>query len=116
MELKLRNGDYIPDGAGGLERATGTEEVLARVLFRLTARKGGLPFLPELGSELYKVLRERPSARLTAAQQYVSAALEEENVTVTDVRFEDNGTSARLMVSLLYQGEQLSVTTTLRGG
>lgn len=113
MELKLKNGDYIPDGAGGLVRAEGAEGVLARVLFRLTARRGGLSFLPELGSELHKVLRERPSARMAAAQQYVAAALEEEDVTVTDVSLEDNGTSARLTVSLLWQGEQLSVTTTL---
>ena len=39
--------------------------------------------------------------------------LEEEDVTVTDVSLEDNGTSARLTVSLIWQGEQLSVTTTL---
>ena len=115
MELKLKNGDYIPDGAGGLMRGTGAEEVLARVLFRLTARRGGLPLLPELGSNLYKVLRERPSARLAAARQYVTEALETENVTVTDVKLEDVEESIRLIVSLLWQGEELLVTTTLRG-
>ena len=115
MELKLKNGDYIPDGAGGLMRGTGAEEVLARVLFRLTARRGGLPLLPELGSNLYKVLRERPSARLAAARQYVTEALEAENVTVTDVKLEDVEESIRLIVSLLWQGEELLVTTTLRG-
>lgn len=116
MELKLKNGDYVPDGAGGLAAGTGAEEILSRVLFRLTARRGGLPFLPELGSELYKVLREKPSARLAAARQYVSRALEGENVTVTDVRLEDMGRSARLTVSLLWQGEELSVSTMLKGG
>ena len=116
MELKLKNGDYVPDGAGGLLGGSGAEEILARVLFRLTARRGGLPFLPELGSELYLVLREKPSARLAAARQYVAQALEGEDVTVTDVRLEDEGRSARLTVSLLWQGEELSVTTTLRGG
>ena len=115
MELKLKNGDYIPDGAGGLMRGTGAEEVLARVLFRLTARRGGLPLLPELGSNLYKVLRERPSARLAAARQYVTEALETENVTVTDVKLEDVEESIRLIVSLLWQGEELLVTTTLKG-
>ena len=100
MELKLKNGDYIPDGVGGLAEGSGAEEVLARVLFRLTAR----------------MLREKPSARLAAARQYVVRALEGENVTVTDVRLEDEGRSARLTVSLLWQGEALSVTTTLQGG
>ena len=32
MELKLQNGDYLPDGAGGVEGCAGAEEVLARVL------------------------------------------------------------------------------------
>ena len=31
MELKLVNGDYVPDGAGGLCRLSGAEEVLGRV-------------------------------------------------------------------------------------
>jgi DNA-binding MarR family transcriptional regulator len=53
MELKLKNRDYCPDGSGGLERGDGAQAVLARVLFRLTARRGALPFLPELGSRLH---------------------------------------------------------------
>ena len=48
MELKLENGDYVPDGKGGHVRLGGAEEVLARVLFRLTARRGAVPFLPAL--------------------------------------------------------------------
>ena len=48
MERKLAGGDYVPDGVGGFVGLSGGEEVLARVLFRLTARRGGLPFLPRL--------------------------------------------------------------------
>ena len=40
MELKLRNGDYVPDGVGGLKRVEGREALLQRVLFKLTARRG----------------------------------------------------------------------------
>ncbi len=58
MERKLVEGDYIPDGMGGLTVLSGGEEVLARVLYRLTARRGGLPFLPGLGSRLYLLGRE----------------------------------------------------------
>ena len=116
MELKLKNGDYIPDGAGGLAEGTGAEEVLARVLFRLTARRGALPFLPELGSELYRVLREKPSARLAAAKQYVAQALEQEDVEITDVTLAETERGAQLTISLLWQGEELSVTTRLEGG
>ena len=78
MERMLRDGDYVPDGAGGLETAEGAEEVLARVLFRLTARRGAMPFLPGLGSRLHEVIREKPGARQTLCARYVAQALEEE--------------------------------------
>lgn len=116
MELKLKNGDYIPDGAGGMERSEGAEEVLARVLFRLTARRGALPFLPSLGSQLHRILREKPSARLAAAKQYVAQALEEESqVQITDVTLTETASGAEITVSLLWQGEELTVTTLVEG-
>lgn len=116
MELKLKNGDYLPDGAGGVEECSGAEEVLARVLFRLTARRGALPFLPELGSQLYRVLREKPSARLAAAKQYVAQALEEETeVRVTDVALTDTPQGLEITVKLLWQGEELAVSTVVGG-
>ena len=52
MERKIQEGDYVPDGQGGLTVLSGREEALARALFRLTARRGSLPFLPRLGSRL----------------------------------------------------------------
>ena len=55
MELKIRNGDYIADGIGGERRADGAEALLERALFRLSVRRGSFPFLPELGSELYRL-------------------------------------------------------------
>lgn len=116
MELKLKNGDYVPDGGGGMEQAEGAEEVLARVLFRLTARRGALPFLPDLGSQLHLILREKPSARLAAAKQYVAQALEEETqVSVTDVALTDTDLGIEITVGLLWQGEQLSVRAIVGG-
>lgn len=55
MGLSLRNGDYVPDGTGGLRRTEGREALLEQVLFRLTARRGTFPFLPELGSRLWQL-------------------------------------------------------------
>lgn len=52
MELELKNGDYLADGVGGLRRVGGREALLQRVLFRLTARRGGFPFWETLGSRL----------------------------------------------------------------
>jgi len=116
MELKLKNGDYIPDGAGGVERGEGAQAVLARVLFRLTARRGGLPFLPELGSRLYEVLREKPSARLAAARQYVAQALEQEDVEVTDVTLTQDGDRGEITVFLNWRGEELAARVQVKGG
>ena len=62
MEFLLRDGDYVPDGAGSLVKLTGAEEVLQRALFRLSARRGSFPLLPELGSGLYLLGREAPES------------------------------------------------------
>ena len=116
MELKLQNGDYLPDSAGGVEGCAGAEEVLARVLFRQTARRGALPFLPKLGSQLYLVLREKPSARLAAAKQYVAQALAQEtDVSVTDVALTDTPQGLEITVKLLWQGKELAVNTVVGG-
>ena len=61
MEAKLFNGDYIPDGLGGVVRCEGADALLERVLFRLTARRGQFPLLPRLGSRLY-LLGRPPNA------------------------------------------------------
>ena len=111
MERKLAGGDYVPDGVGGFVGLSGGEEVLARVLFRLTARRGGLPFLPRLGSRLYLLSREPAARRLSAARQYVAEALAEEPVTVTDVTLspeEQGRVSVRVLLD--YQGTELSVS------
>ena len=77
-ELLLRDGDYVPDGQGGLRRAEGTDGLLQRVLFQLSARRGSFPFLPELGSRLYRLTQEKPGARAALARQYAAEALAEQ--------------------------------------
>lgn len=111
MEPRLKNGDYIPDGLGGVVRCEGAEALLERVLFRLIARRGGLPFLPQLGSRLYLLSREPAAQRLSAAQQYVAEALSEEPVSVTNVELTAlGGGRAQLTVWLDYQGTELSLS------
>lgn len=114
MELRIQNGDYIPDGLGGVIRCRGTDALLERVLFRLTAHRGGFPLLPQLGSRLYLLSREPAAQRLSAARQYVAEALAEEAVTITDVAIapEDQG-HIRLTVQLEYQGTELPVSLTI---
>lgn len=109
MEWKLSGGDYIPDGKGGLTALSGSEEVLARVLYRLTARRGALPFLPGLGSRLCQLGREKPSARQALAAQYVAEALREEpELNVRAVELTQQGELGQLRVHLDWRGEQLT--------
>ena len=109
MERKLVNGDYVPDGKGGLAVLTGAEEVLQRALFRLPARRGALPFLPELGSRLYLLPREKPSARQALAVQYAAEALgDEEDLRVTGAELRERADGLELIVYLDWQGQGLS--------
>ena len=114
MEARIHNGDYIPDGLGGVVRCQGADALLERVLFRLTAHRGGLPPLPRLGSRLYLLSREPATQQLSAARQYVAEALAEETVTVTDVILtpEERG-FIRIQVLLEYEGTDLSVSVTV---
>ena len=65
----IRDGDYLPDGQGGYRRAQGGEERLQRVLGKLSIPRGSFPFLPQLGSELYRLGRSSPSQREGLARQ-----------------------------------------------
>jgi phage gp46-like protein len=115
MELALRNGDYVPDNAGGLRRVAGREALLQRVLFRLTARRGMFPFREDLGSRLWKLGQLSASTRQAAAKQYVVEALAEETeLTVEEVTLAQQETGVELTVELSYEGETLSVTVELQ--
>ncbi len=108
----LRDGDYRPDGMGGFRQASGAEEVLERVLFQLSARRGGFPLLPEAGSRLYLLPRAKPSARQALAAAYAAEALDGwEDLRVTDVRWD--GERGLVTVRLTWQGEALEAAVTV---
>jgi len=112
MIPKLRGGDYVPDGAGGVERISGGEALLSEVLFRLTARRGSFPFREELGSRLWQLGSLPAARRSAAAAQYAAEALSDlTSLTVESAELvEDTG---ELTVRLLHDGEDLSVTLTV---
>ena len=111
MELKLVDGDYVPDGMGGLQTCSGVQEVQARALFLLTARRGKFPLLPRLGSRLWTLGREKPSARAALAAQYVAEALEQEpDLRVREVLVRQEGEKILVDVYLDWQGEALGLT------
>ena len=116
METKLINGDYVANGLGGVVRCKGDEALLARVLYRLTARRGSFPFLPGLGSRMGRLRREKPSAWDSLARQFAVEALADMaglTVTGASVRREDE--ALWVTVELLWQGTGLSVTAQLEG-
>ena len=108
MALILREGDYVPDGQGGFRTAEGAAEVLERVLWKLSVRRGSFPFLPELGSRLHLLGRAPARERAALAGQYVMEALAAEEVTVTEVRLTREGERTGLTVCLDWQGEELT--------
>ncbi len=85
-ENLLRGGDYVPDGFGGFVRLHDSEALLACALFKLTCRRGALPFLPELGSSLREIGKAAPSERDEAARQYAAQALASMGIEVTAAR------------------------------
>lgn len=91
MEAILRDGDYIADGRGGIRSARGNEELLARALLKLSARRGGLSVLPGFGSRLHTLSRIPPENRETAARAFIAEALAGEPLEVRDIRISDTG-------------------------
>jgi phage baseplate assembly protein W len=115
MELKLKDGDYVPDGRGGFVRLSGREALAQRLAFRLTARRGSFPFLPELGSQLYRLGRCSAGQRAAEAERAVTEALESEpEVQVVSVTLTESGGQALVETELRYQGENLAVTVTVQ--
>lgn len=115
MALMLRDGDYIPDGQGGFQAAEGVQELLERVLWKLTVRRGSFPFLPGLGSQLHLLGRAPAREREILAQHYVAEALRDEDVTVTGVELVQEGDQADLIARMEWQGEELTVTVKVGG-
>lgn len=116
MELKIQNGDYILNGSGGAETVAGSAELIQRVLYKLTARREGFPFIPTLGSDLYQLERTAPNARDSAAEQYVRQALSDEaDLELTGITLTDAGEGLYdLKVCLTYSGQGLELTLTVQ--
>ncbi len=90
MENKLINRDYVSDGMGGQVRVYGDEALLQLALFHLSCRKGGFAPLPDLGSELHllhrqKVCRRRAFAMITAQKALAPLGLRVCDAAVTQL-------------------------------
>lgn len=116
MSLLLNERDYVADGNGGVTVVRDGEAMINEVLFRLTARRESFPFLPELGSRMGQLRREKPSAWETLARQFAAEALAGlDGVTVTGAAVRRERDALTVTVELLWQGTALSVTAQLEG-
>lgn len=114
MELKLINGNYVADDSGGFVTVADEEELLQRVLFKLTAHRGGFPLLPELGSRLYLLQKEKRQNRESMARQYIMEALKEEpDLTLEDLEIQERDGDIALTAFFRYGEESLSLTLTV---
>ena len=107
MHLKMRDRDYIPDGAGGFQIAEGSQRLLQQALFLLTAKRGKFTLMPELGSRLYLLPGEKPSAYSAMAKVYAQEALLPLGLTVVSADVTPESDGLHVAVHLIYNGEDM---------
>lgn len=107
MELKLADGKYLRGDKLGVAQVSELEELLQRIEMKLKIRRGAFLPLPDYGSRLHLLSRERPSNRQSAVRQYVLEALADENEVELDSLELMLGTEAEMRLSLvfIYKGE-----------
>lgn len=109
MSILMDQRDYVADGAGSVASVSGGNAVLSDILFRLSARRGGFVLMPEFGSRMHLLGKEKPSARAVLAQQYAAEALADlDDVTVTGAAVTTGGDRLKVKVELAWQGETLT--------
>lgn len=110
MEFKLENGDYLLSDSGSFEIATGNEEMLQRVLYKLMCRRGGFAPKKELGSRLHLLLSEKKENRVVSARKYILEALEDEKgLTLCDVQVNAREEGLLVKADFLYNGASESL-------
>ncbi|MBC8570528.1 hypothetical protein [Zongyangia hominis] len=101
MDMRIQNGDFVPDRRGIPRGCFGVEEVVNRVLLCLTARRGGFARMPHFGSRLH-TLRGGTQERMDEqAAMMVREALEGvDEVRVGDVSTARMGSVLTVRVGL----------------
>jgi hypothetical protein len=114
MEARFLDGDYVPDGWGGFETVMDQAETVQRILFKLSARRGEFPLLPELGSRLWMLGQEKPSERATAAHQYIAEALADEDLITESVTVTETEPGEFSITAVFSQDDDETVTVTVK--
>ena len=115
-EWQPKKGEDVLVVRGGLVRVSGWDELLERVLFKLSVRCGSFALVPELGSKLHLLWREKGESRATAAKQYVAEALaDEKGLSVTGMELAEKNGFLELRVLLRYENETGEAVVTIGG-
>lgn len=99
MVNKLTNGDYVVRGST-IVRVTGLAARFQDALFRLQCRRGSFPFLPELGSQLWRLGMEKASNWDAHARQYCAEALRGTGITAQKIQVTRQGRALLVELSL----------------
>ena len=112
-ELRLENGRYVQGKYQGFESVSGAEELLQRVLMKLKTRRGSFLPMPDYGSRLYLLAGLKPSARESAAKQYIAEALAgETGLELEKLSLEDSAAGELLLtMGFRYNGESIETQT-----
>ena len=114
MELRLDNGKYVCDDRGSPISDAGTQEILTRALFKLASKQGEFPFIPNLGSRLYTLHKEKKSNLNSAAMQFVMEALEDEKeIQVVSVDTQVDRDEIRVTANIMYSGSSIQLGLTV---
>lgn len=105
MALKIIDGKYALNDRGDTVSVTGDDEITERILFKLRVRRGSFLPIPNLGSRLYLLPKEKRADMENAARGYITQALAEEtDVTVSDVTAQYEKDGVLLCITLNYGG------------
>ena len=115
MKLDPEKRDFAATLQGVPIPVTGAEEQAQRIWLRLAVPRGSFRLDPELGSRLYQLGREKPSAREALALQYVTEALaQEKDLAVLRTALTQEGAGAAvLQVELEWRGAPLAIQVDL---
>lgn len=113
MRMLMKNGDYIPDMLGGFRQIPEHDKILSVALYLLSARRGRFAPLPEVGSRLYLLTREKPSQWESAAALYAQEALNSLGITVTKAVVTPAPEGLRVEIMGEYKGETLGLEATV---
>lgn len=115
MDTAISNGDFLCDSKNCPIELSGYDEILQRVLIRLSIKKGSFVYDTSLGSRLYTLKSSDSNIKQNALNLVREALVDIPEVFVDDVytSFNNNGENLDLTVVLSINNTQKDVVITI---